>query len=110
MKRSPGFIVALGLLTGAHALGQTNIPANSTSAVAGAVAAIGSTTAIVPAIPAMLPVVVTPAMPVVPTTPVRVPASDARITNLSTRARISATSPLMTGFAITGATSRTVLV
>ena len=52
------------------------------------------------------PIVVTPT--VVPATP-RVP-SDARITNLSTRARVTGENPLMTGFAIRGDAPRTVLV
>jgi hypothetical protein len=56
----------------------------------------------------------TPAIPIGPTTSVTTPRaaipSDARITNLSTRARVASDSPLITGFAISGDTPRTVLV
>lgn len=58
------------------------------------------------------PVVAVPATPggSGPFIPVVVPASTLRLTNLSTRAKVTAEAPLVTGFAISGATSRTVLV
>ncbi len=51
-----------------------------------------------------------PITPIDPVVPPRAPVTDARITNLSTRAHVTGDSPLMTGFAIRGDTSRTILV
>lgn len=92
--------------------GSINIvtPAVSVS-VSGSVGA-GSTTGAVTITPA---IVTTPETPKTPVLPSVVPTntatpSDARITNLSTRARVGIDGPLVTGFAISGDGSRTILV
>jgi len=54
-------------------------------------------------------VTLTPATPVAPSLTAG-PASQARLINLSTRARVTASTPLITGFAISGSAPRTVLV
>jgi hypothetical protein len=79
---------------------------NVVVSVGGAVASgtSGGAVAVIPAI------ITTPETPrVIPLAVTRVP-SDARITNLSTRARVAGDSSLVTGFAISGGEPRTILV
>ncbi len=69
--------------------------ATQTGVASGAAAAIAATPAITVAMPVLVP---------------RTDPTNLRITNLSTRARVTSESPLVTGFAISGTTTRTVLV
>ena len=86
MKFYRGLVVSGAIIGWGNLFGQTSPP----SQVATAVAAVVNGVTVVVATP-------------------RVP-SNARITNLSTRARVTGENPLMTGFAIRGDAPRTVLV
>jgi hypothetical protein len=69
--------------------------------------AVSATTAVPALVPGTTAAVLSP-VPVV--APISVPVAALRLTNLSTRASVTADAPLVTGFAISGTTSRTVLV
>ena len=112
--------VVLGL---SNVLGQTSVVVGATvgnTGVAGAVNVTTPTTAVsvVGAVGSgavngsVTAAVSTPVVPVDPRVvpPTAAASSDARITNLSTRARVAGDSPLITGFAIRGSGPRTVLV
>src|ERR1017187_8728737 len=104
------------------------VPMRATRSLIGLCFAIGSQglfgqLAPAPTVPPILPAVVTVAVPVgavaavvatpaAPNTPpiITGTATEARLVNLSTRARVTADSPLITGFAINGTDPRTVLV
>src|SRR6185369_551670 len=132
MRAAPrliGLFVALGL----SKLGAQSSPVDPAALAAVAAAAAGSAataaiaptpavattanapqagapiiTAPMPTITAAMPVIVPVAAPV-SSTP-RLEPGNLRITNLSTRARVTPENSLITGFAIKGDTSRTLLV
>ncbi len=87
---------------------QVAVTTTGTSGVATTTAGIAATTAGI----ASGTVTPTPVLVVTPpaVAPRLDPPGDLRITNLSTRARVTPSNPLVAGFAISGTTARTVLV
>ena len=109
MKLAPGLVVLSAFACVSEMLAQASGATTAAGAAATAVTS-GSTNGSSGSATAVAGVVsgVSPAMPITP--PRVVSESDARITNLSTRARVASDMPLITGFAITGSGPRTLLV
>jgi hypothetical protein len=97
------------------AFGAVKLAAQNNATVIAVVAsgtttATGDAAAVASASSGVTVAVATPP-PILPATPVAPrPGDTVRMVNLSTRARVAPDNPLITGFAISGATSRTVLV
>ena len=121
MKPHLWLAASCAVLASASLLGQTSVTVSGavgSSSVTGSVSVVTQTVVVsvsgsAGSGAANGAVAVTPVAPAVPprVVPVNTAAlSDARIPNLSTRARVTSDSPLVTGFAISGSAPRTVLI
>jgi hypothetical protein len=110
VMRDVRHLIALCVVLSSTRLGAQTSPAQGAAqAAVSAVAVVtaGAASTAVTAAPAAATIIV--AMPVVQA-PRLDPPGNLRLTNLSTRARVTAENPLIAGFAIRGTTSRTMLV
>ena len=117
MKRSVGFVALSALMGVLELSAQSNpsVPAQvvtgaATSSSGGSSAVVSVTPSTTP--PTVVPTAVVPAPTVVPVPPPPRKGSmaEARLVNLSTRARVTTANPLISGFAISGTAARPVLI
>ena len=117
MKRTLG-LVAVSALMGVLELSAQSNPSGPAQVVIGAAtSSSGGASSVVSVTPATTPPTVVPpslapapTIVPVPPTPRKGSVTEARLVNLSTRARVTAASPLISGFAISGTTARPMLV
>lgn len=103
MRATVCLIAMVAGLGSSGLMAQTSAPVTAIGTSGGTTATVGIASGTV--VPTPVLVVTPPAV-----APRLDPPGDLRITNLSTRARVTPSNPLVAGFAISGTTARTVLV